>query len=55
MIDKRHLIKLTQQLIRIRSENPPGDEYRIARFVKAFLEDLGLSQRSMSSKRNVAM
>ena len=42
MIDKKHLIKLTQALIRIRSENPPGDESRIAHFVKTFLEDLGL-------------
>ena len=51
MIDKRHLIKLTQQLIRIRSENPPGDESRIARFVKAFLEDLGLKPKVYEFKK----
>jgi acetylornithine deacetylase/succinyl-diaminopimelate desuccinylase family protein len=52
MIDQKHLIKLTQALIRIRSDNPPGDEYRIARFVKAFLEDLGLKPRIYEFRRN---
>jgi succinyl-diaminopimelate desuccinylase len=51
MIDRKHLIKLTQQLIRIPSENPPGNEYRIARFVKAFLEDLGLKPKIYEFKK----
>ena len=52
MIDKNHLIKLTQALIRIPSENPPGNEYRIARFVKSFLEDLGLKSKIYEFKKN---
>jgi len=52
MIDKKRLIKLTQALIRIRSENPPGNEYRIACFVKDFLEDLGLKPKIYEFKKN---
>jgi len=37
MINKKRLIKLTQALIRIPSENPPGDEYKVARFIKDYL------------------
>jgi succinyl-diaminopimelate desuccinylase len=51
MIDKRRLIKLTQQLIRIPSENPPGDESRIARFVKAYLKGLGLKPKIYEFKK----
>lgn len=42
MVNKRRLIKLTQEFIRINSENPPGNEYRIALKVKEILRDLGL-------------
>jgi succinyl-diaminopimelate desuccinylase len=42
MINKKRLIKLTRSLIRINSENPPGNEVRIATFVKDYLENLGL-------------
>ena len=52
MIDKKRLIKLTQQLIRIPSENPPGDESRVAQFVKAFLEDLGFRPKIYEFKKN---
>ncbi len=52
MIDKKHLIKLTQQLIRIPSENPPGNEYRIACFVKRYLENLGLKPKIYEFKKN---
>jgi acetylornithine deacetylase/succinyl-diaminopimelate desuccinylase family protein len=45
MIDKNRLIKLTQQLIRIKSENPPGDEFKIAYFVKNYLQKLGLKTK----------
>ncbi len=51
MINKRRLIYLTQQLIRIRSENPPGDESKIARFVKGFLERLGIKARIYQFKK----
>lgn len=46
------MIRLTQQLIRIPSENPPGNEFRVARFVKTFLEDLGLKPRIYEFKKN---
>ncbi|MFC1593119.1 M20 family metallopeptidase [Candidatus Omnitrophota bacterium] len=51
MTDKKHLIKLTQGLIRIRSENPPGNECRIARFVKKFLEQAGLKPKIYEFKK----
>ena len=52
MIEKKHLIKLTQQLIRIPSENPPGNEYKVARFVKTFLDNLGLKPKIYEFKKN---
>jgi len=45
MINKKRLITLTQQLVRINSQNPPGDEYRIAHFIKDYLARLGLKPR----------
>jgi len=42
MINKNRLIKLTQELIRIDSQNPPGNECRIAYFVKDKLKKMGL-------------
>jgi len=41
MVNKRRLIRLTQKLIRINSENPGGQEFRIARFIKKYLESFG--------------
>jgi len=54
MVNKKRLIKLTQQLIRINSENPPGDESRIACFVKVHLERLGLLPRIYEFKKRRA-
>jgi len=45
MINKTRLIKLTQDLIRINSENPNGNEYEIARWVKRYLEKFGVTVR----------
>lgn len=45
MVNKKRLIKLTQQLIRINSENPPGNEYKIARFVQTYVKGLGLCSK----------
>lgn len=45
MVNKRRLIRLTQKLIQINSENPPGNESRIAAFVKNYLEKLGLKTK----------
>ncbi|HOX53865.1 MAG: M20 family metallopeptidase [Candidatus Omnitrophica bacterium] len=46
MINQQRLIKLTQRLLSIESENPPGNEYRIAIFVAKFLKDVGLQVKS---------
>jgi len=51
MVNKKRLIKLTQQLIRINSENPPGDESRIAQFVKKYLENLGMPVKIYEFKK----
>jgi succinyl-diaminopimelate desuccinylase len=51
MINKKRLIKLTQKLIQINSENPPGDESRIAGFVKKYLADIGLEAKIYEFKR----
>ncbi len=45
MINRKRLIKLTQDLIRINSENPLGDERHIALFVKSYFKKLGLKVR----------
>lgn len=51
MINKKRLISLTQKLIRINSENPPGDEWRLACFVKGYLEKLGLKTKVYEFKK----
>lgn len=53
MINKKRLIKLTQKLIQINSENPPADTRQISRFVKKYLEDLGLKVRVFEFKKNI--
>lgn len=45
MIDRKRLIRLTQELVRINSENPPGDERAVAGFVFRFLKKIGLRPR----------
>ncbi len=45
MINKTRLINLTQQLIRINSSNPGGDEFEIARFVKKYLSSFGVDSK----------
>lgn len=51
MIDRKRLVKLTQDLIRINSENPPGDERLIAAFVESYLRKLGLKVKIYEFKR----
>lgn len=51
MVNKKRLIKLTQQLIRINSQNPGGDEVIIAKFVKDYLIRLGLKTRIYEFKK----
>ena len=45
MIDKKRLIKLTQELIRIDSQNPGGNEAEIAKFLKQYLSACGVRAR----------
>jgi len=45
MVNKKRLVGLTQKLISIKSENPPGDESCIAKFIKRYLNDLGVSAK----------
>lgn len=45
MINKKRLIKLTQDLIRIDSQNPPGNEAAIASFVAGYLRQIGLKPK----------
>lgn len=54
MVNKNRLIKLTQRLIRLNSENPPGDESRIAGFVKDYLDKLGLKTKIYEFKNKRA-
>jgi acetylornithine deacetylase/succinyl-diaminopimelate desuccinylase family protein len=52
MINRKRLIELTREFIRINSENPPGNEYRIALRVKKILEDLGLKTKTYEFTKN---
>lgn len=51
MVNKKRIIWLIRKLIQINSENPPGDEYRIACFVKSYLEELGLKTKTYEFKK----
>lgn len=51
MINKRRLVKLTQKLIQINSQNPPGDESCIGRFVKEYLNRLGIGAKICEFKK----
>jgi succinyl-diaminopimelate desuccinylase len=53
MVNKKRLLKTIQKLISLDSQNPPGDESRIARFVGAYLKALGLKIKTstFSAKR----
>jgi acetylornithine deacetylase/succinyl-diaminopimelate desuccinylase family protein len=51
MINQKRLIKLTQRLIQINSENPGGSEYSIAHFIRRYLRDLGLKAKIYEFKK----
>ena len=51
MINKNRLIKLAQQLISINSQNPGGNEFQIARFVRGYLRKFGLKARIYEFKK----
>lgn len=46
MINKSRLIQLTQKVISINSENPPGNEGRLARFILKEMKSLGLDVKT---------
>lgn len=46
------VIELTQELVRVNSENPPGNEKEVAGFVKDWLEDKGFSPELINSGGN---
>ena len=48
----RELIRLTQKLIRIDSQNPPGKEREIALFIKGYLKNLRLTCRIYEFKKD---
>jgi succinyl-diaminopimelate desuccinylase len=53
MVNKKRLTKTIQKLISLDSQNPPGDERKIAEFVGIYLKDLGLKIKTytFSNKR----
>ncbi|MEA3346557.1 MAG: M20 family metallopeptidase [Candidatus Auribacterota bacterium] len=42
MINKKRLVALTQKVIRINSENPPGNEWQLSQFIRKDMQSLGL-------------
>jgi len=54
MVNKKRLIATLQKLISLDSQNPPGDERKIAEFVGKYLKDLGLNIKTYTfSKKRV--
>lgn len=52
MINKQRLIKLTQKVVSINSENPPGNELALARFIEKDMRSLGLQVRTYTYAKN---
>jgi acetylornithine deacetylase/succinyl-diaminopimelate desuccinylase family protein len=42
MINKRRLVNFTREIIKIASENPPGNEYKLSMYIKKELQKLDL-------------
>lgn len=54
MVNKKRLIKTVRELIAYDSQNPPGDERKIAEFVSSYLKNLGLKIKTyIFSQRRV--
>lgn len=51
--EKAELIKLCSDMIRIPSENPPGDTTDIAKFIKGYLEERGLKAETYEPKKSL--
>jgi len=52
MIKKERLIKLTQKVISYNSENPPGNELALAKFIEKDMRSLGLHVRTYTYTKN---
>ncbi len=52
MIKKDRLVKLTQNLIRIDSSNPPGLELECSKFIEKDMKSLGLEVKTVSYAKN---
>src|SRR3989338_713454 len=52
MINKKRLGGLTQKLIQVNSENPPGNEYALSKFIKRDMASLGLRVKTYTFNRN---
>ncbi|PIQ90726.1 MAG: hypothetical protein COV71_02955 [Candidatus Omnitrophica bacterium CG11_big_fil_rev_8_21_14_0_20_41_12] len=50
MVNKKRLIKIVQKLVSLDSQNPPGDESKIADFVGKYLKALGLKVKTYTFK-----
>ena len=50
MINKSRLVEITQKVIQIDSQNPPGNEVEIAEFIKKDLKPLGLELKEVTFK-----
>jgi len=50
MVNKKRLISTIRRLISLDSQNPPGDESRVADFVAGYLRSLGLKVKTRSFK-----
>ncbi|MFA6350286.1 MAG: M20 family metallopeptidase [Candidatus Omnitrophota bacterium] len=51
MINKKRLAKLIQKLISIDSQNPPGNESNICRFVAEYLKNFGIRSRVVEFRK----
>lgn len=52
MINKQRLIKLTQKVISYNSENPPGTELALAKFIEKDMRSLGLHVKTYTYAKN---
>lgn len=52
MIKKQRLIKLTQKVISLNSENPPGNELALSKFIEKDMRSLGLTVKTYTYAKN---
>ena len=52
MINRKRLITLTQKLVQIDSQNPPGNELEMVRFIREYLDSFGLKSKIYEFAKN---